>query len=369
MRTHNWKRTVVAAAVAGVALLTVAACSSSGSSGGGGGGGSSSAPSASSGSSAPATGDPLEAAAKSEGSTLNLYDDSDYPFLNTDFASASSWVHVNTVSLSLPDVRSRWLTELAAGVHTPDVVVTNFLYLQDFEAKNALAKVQVPNDAGLPQGLVDATGYSHAVAILPIVFGYNTNLTKQAPASLWDLGQPAWKGKVAMDDPLHGSVTAWLLASVRKQWGDAKWDQWLAGLKANNILMTADSGSAYQAVLTGERSVCICTYSDILSQKAGTPVAAAFYSEGVRTVPVVAVVAAKAPHPKMAAYYLNWLLSPTGGEQSFAKSGRTPAVPVPGSNANLPPAAAQSSVSLLGLLGDYQANTQAYLTIYGKYFK
>jgi ABC-type Fe3+ transport system substrate-binding protein len=289
--------------------------------------------------------------------------------LDTAFASADSWAHLNTVSLSLPDVRSRWLTELAAGVHVPDVVVTNFLYVGDFASKSALAKVTVPNDAGLPAGLVDPSGYSHAVAVLPIIFGYNKNLTKTAPASLYDLASPAWRGKIAMDDPLHGSVTAWLLASVRKLWGDAKWKTWLAGLKANDILMTADSGSAYQAVLSGERSLCICTYSDILSQKPGTPVAAAYYSEGVRTVPVVAVVAAQAPHPQMAAYYLNWLLSPSGGEKAFADSGRTPAVQVPGSDANLPAAAAASSVSLLSLLPDYEAHTQSYLDIYAQYFK
>jgi ABC-type Fe3+ transport system substrate-binding protein len=151
--------------------------------------------------------------------------------------------------------------------------------------------------------------------------------------------------------------------------GDAKWKAWLKAVAANGPELTDSDSTSYAAVLRGDRPVCICDYSDYVSTP-GTPLAVDYYgqgSNGVVVQPIVAVVAAAAPHPAMAALFINWMLSPTGGEKAMAQSGRAPAVPVPGF-AQIEMPAQVKTMPIYGVLGSFFANATTYTSVFQSIF-
>ncbi|WP_341719700.1 iron ABC transporter substrate-binding protein [Micromonospora sp. FIMYZ51] len=78
------------------------------------------------------------------------------------------------------------------------------------------------------------SGHWVGVSARARVLAYNPDLVPadQLPASVFDLTTPAWKGKVALA-PTNASFQAFVTA-IRVQHGDAKAEEFLAGLKAND---------------------------------------------------------------------------------------------------------------------------------------
>jgi ABC-type Fe3+ transport system substrate-binding protein len=345
-------------------LLTAAAC---GSSSGGAGGSTGNA------SAAPVTYsslDSLVAAAKKEGS-LNVYLAPEYaPFMTKGFTAAYPWAKVTATQLEPVPIVAKWAAELNSGINNVDVALFHTSGLAQFKAKGALAKVTVPNDTLTPAALKDADGFAHPMNQLPEVILYNTKLGSGGPKDLSELSQPQWKGKLVMDNPSLGGPAGYVLASQRKSMGDAAWNTWLAGIKANKPYLTDTSSSSYAAVLRGDRPICICSFGDFIQQKAGTPMGVDFYNQdttGIVVEPIVAAIASKAPHPAMAALFVNWATAADGGQAGFVATSRTPAVPVPGADKVSVPANVKVA-PVFDLLGDYVADPDSYNTIFKKYF-
>jgi ABC-type Fe3+ transport system substrate-binding protein len=311
----------------------------------------------------------LEAAAKKEGK-LNLYVAPEYqPFLTKGFKAAYPWVNMVVTPVEPPQAQAKFQAELDAGVHQADVVGLKEPALAGFVAKGAIAKVSVPNDSLVNASLKDAAGMTHPMTATETALIYNTKLVSAGPKDLADLAQPDWKGKLAVDDPLGGSTGAQVFASERKVLGDASWQQWLSGIKANKPSLTDSGSTSFESVLRGDRAICVCDAHDFSDAKPGSPLGIDFYNQdagGIVVTPTIAVVAAKAPHPAMAALFLNWVESPTGGQQGFIDSGRSPVVEVPGAKSVVP-----SSVKIAPLfasLGDYYADPDSYNSVFKKYF-
>jgi ABC-type Fe3+ transport system substrate-binding protein len=311
----------------------------------------------------------LEAQAKKEG-TLNLYIAPDYSFVQKAFEAAYPWAKVNMTQLLPVPAVTKWSAEVNASVNQVDVVGVLPNQISSLRDLRAVAGVQVPNDLLVSSSLQDPNGFGHPMVTLPIVILYNTKLTSTPPKDLSELIEPQWKGQLVMDNPATGPTASWALAAERKVMGDAQWDTFLAGLKANGPELTDSASESYAALVRGDRPICICSYSDYVAQKPGAPVAVDFYdqdSQGVVIRPIDAVVAAKAPHPAMAALFLNWMLSPTGGQQLMVNSGRIPAVSVPGATKGNVPSGVKV-VPQSSVLSDYLDNPDSYVTAYKKYF-
>jgi iron(III) transport system substrate-binding protein len=350
------------AAVCSIALLATAAC------------GSSSSGSASSGPAKPVTYsnvDDLVAAAKKDGGTLNVYLAPEYaPFMVKGFEQAYPWAHINATQLEPVPIAAKWAAELNSGVNNVDVALFHTSALKQFEDQNALAKVTVPNDTGIPDSLKDPNGYAHPVNQLPEIMLYNTKLADGGPKDLSELSEPQYKDKLIMDDPALGGPAGFVLASERKAMGDAAWKKWLQGIKDNNPELTDTSSSSYADVLRGDRPICICSFGDYIAQKPGTPVAPDYYnqdSSGIIVEPIVAAIAAKAPHPALAALFVNWALDPNGGQKGFVDTDRTPSVKVPGAEHVSVPANVKIA-PLFATLGDYINDPDSFNTIFKQYF-
>jgi ABC-type Fe3+ transport system substrate-binding protein len=302
----------------------------------------------------------LEAAAKAEG-TLNIYTAPEYDFLVTGFKQAYPWATVNFTGLEPPETAAKMQAEIGANVNTLDISNLKLPQIQKFVAQGVLARVVVPNDAQVPKELKDPDGYTHPETSSYTALVYNTDLVKDPPKHLADLTDPKWQGKFAIDNPAGGSTGSQVLAMERKSLGDEKWQAWLKGIAANQPNITKSSSASFDAVLRGDSAVCACGYHDYTARDPNAPLGAVFYDQdgdGIITALAVAVQMKNAPHPHMAALWLNWMESPQGGQPGFVKSGRSPVVDFPGNTAALP--ASTKVAPVWEVLGDYFKNPDSF---------
>lgn len=267
----------------------------------------------------------LEAKAKAEG-TIMLYNiGAETAQVHADgFKKAYPWATVNTFVAPGAALASKVIAENDANVTVADVVLHPPAQRANYIARKAIGPTPgLPNQGLIPKEMVDPEFYSVANYQNPIILMYNSKLiTTEPPKDIFEFANPSWKGKIAFEAPQALGLSASFLASHRKQWGDAKWLPWIRGIAANSILITANSTAAYQAVLSGERSICVDGVNDVLAQPAGAPVKALFY-DGIAPLPVYLSRTTKSPHPNMAALFLNWSIS-DAGQQAMAASKRIP---------------------------------------------
>jgi iron(III) transport system substrate-binding protein len=281
------------------------------------------------------------------------------------FQKLYPWATVAPFTGSAGQVQSKLLAEFAAGAPTADIVQVNGGAKFGYITAGALAPVNIPAEADLPAGLRDPV--FHAFFQVIQTLAWNTNLVQGAPSDLFELANPAWKDKIAFDKPQNLGASATFLAARRGVWGDEKWQQWLAGLQANNVLLTADAGSAYESVKVGERAIAPDAYSDIAEQPAEVPVKAGFYDKLV-TYPYWNCVTKVARAPNLAALYINFMQS-MDGQRIIAQSGRSPVLDSPDLPLSIP-SVVPEGVELLGIAGlaDYWEHADEYLKVFNQYW-
>lgn len=112
-------------------------------------------------------------------------------------------------------------------------------FAQDAGALGAVSKKEMfaplPDETlnKVPAGYRDDKGRWVGISARARVLAYNPDLVPadQLPASVFDLTKPEWKGKVGIA-PTNGSFQAFITA-MRVQHGDARTQEFLSGLKAN----------------------------------------------------------------------------------------------------------------------------------------
>jgi ABC-type Fe3+ transport system substrate-binding protein len=312
----------------------------------------------------------LVAAAKKEG-TLTIYVAPEYqPFLVKGFEAAYPWAKMDVSPQEPPQAAAKFQAELNSGVHQVDIVGLKEPELEPFSSKGAIAKVSVPSDKLVNPQLKDAAGLTHPMTATETALVYNTKLVSSGPKDLTDLAEPQWAGKLAVDDPLNASEGGPVFASERKALGDQGWDSFLAGLAKNKPSLTDSGSTSFEEVLRGDRAICLCEAHDYAdAKKQGAPLGIDYYDQdgaGIVVTPTIAVVPKQAPHPAMAALFLNWVESPTGGQKGFIASGRSPVVKVPGVTPVVPTSVKEAP--LFDVLGDYYDHPDSYNTAFKKYF-
>ncbi|HEX7252072.1 MAG TPA: extracellular solute-binding protein [Thermoanaerobaculia bacterium] len=177
----------------------------------------------------------------------------------------------------------------------------------------------------IPADLKDPNGLWWTVHTATIAFVVNTQALGGAPVprSWADLTKPAYKGRVAYDDPTWGGTSYTLVYGVNSLLGgdDKNFKPGLDYFKSLDAnVLSYPRESIYNAVLRGEIPIWINADGNGYKMKNvdGGPIAVVIPSEGSFSMPLVMGMVKGAPHAAQARKYLDWLLTPEA-QAEFAK--------------------------------------------------
>ena len=139
----------------------------------------------------------------------------------------------------------------------------------------------------------------------------NTNFLPlaQAPRSLLDLTNAAWRGKVALAYPLFGTTAA-QFAALRQFWGEARWETWCRALQANQPFIVDGNSVVAKFVAKGEAWIGLTDSDDLAAeQHEGAPVMALPMGDETLLIPNTVAIVRSAPHPAAAQKLVEFLRS------------------------------------------------------------
>ena len=151
-----------------------------------------------------------------------------------------------------------------------------------------------------------------------IVINTNKLSFAEAPHSLLDLTNAAWRGKVAMAYPQFGTTGAHLNA-LRQFWGDDGWERWCRSFAANKPLLVDGNSVVVKLVAGGEAVVGLTDSDDIADgQREGLPVAALPIGSETLLIPNTVGIVRGAAHPAAAQRLFDFLQRPDVMQQLIA---------------------------------------------------
>lgn len=121
-----------------------------------------------------------------------------------------------------------------------------------------------------------------ALTLRARVIMYNTNLVKpeEAPTSMFDLTDPAWKGQIGSADSTNGSMQAQIVA-MRELVGEERTGEFIRGLVANETRFFGGHTDVRKAVGAGELKLGLVNhYYYQLSKAEGAPVGVVYPDQG-----------------------------------------------------------------------------------------
>jgi len=210
-----------------------------------------------------------------------------------------------------PEIVTRALTEFQGGQASFDVVLSD----------NAPPVIRAAGAIMEYNTVQRDVLYLHdpgmaTVSLQIQALAYNTKKLKPAdlPKSWEDVINPKYKGIVALDDPMRSGPLSSMLSGLKTQWkDDARFNNFVRGLKALNVPVHKSTSAMFRLVISGEYSICMpALLHDVMEEMhKGTPVSY------VKTVPPVvfprqAAIYAKAPNPNAAKLFAEWLISDEG---------------------------------------------------------
>lgn len=183
------------------------------------------------------------------------------------------------------------------------------------KSRGVLAPYRSPAAEGIPGALIDPEGFWTGFSARIRVIAYNTQLVTrdEAPQSIFDLADPRWKGNAAIADPRFGS-TSFHVAALYAQVGDAKMDDFIRRLKANEVRVVDSNSTVRDLVVRGEVKVGLTDTDDVnVAVENGDPVAMVLPDReglGVPVMPNMVSLIADAPHADEGRRLIDYLLSP-----------------------------------------------------------
>jgi len=178
--------------------------------------------------------------------------------------------------------------------------------------------------AAWPKEFADPEGRWYGFGLRMRVVAYHTGRVAEAdaPATVEELLDPKWRGRLAMASPEFGTtcgqVAAWFV-----YYGPERATKILEGLKANAVRLVDGNSTAVRLVGTGQADLCLTDSDDVYAaQRNGWPVAMNMLSHGgagVLAIPNTAAMVRGAPHPEEARALMAFLLS-EATERMLARS-------------------------------------------------
>ena len=187
----------------------------------------------------------------------------------------------------------------------------------------------VPPD--IPRRWVDPGGKWAGFSLRARVIAYNTTLVKasEVPRTLEELAAPAWRGRVAMANPLFGT-TASHAAALYEVWGRDRAEAFFRALRENEVRLVEGNSVVRDMVARGEALLGLTDTDDVfVGIREGLPIDMVLPDQegtGTFVVPSTVMLVAGGPHPAQARRLVEFLLRPEV-EEMLAR-GRPRQVPV-----------------------------------------
>lgn len=138
------------------------------------------------------------------------------------------------------------------------------------------------------------------------------------PASLLELTNKIWRGKVALGFPQFGT-TATHFHALRQVWGEAAWLAWCRALAANKPFIVDGNSVVVKQVARGEAWIGLTDSDDIAAgQREGLPIAALPLTDEQLLIPNTVAVIRNASHPANAQKLFEYLQRPDVVEKLVA---------------------------------------------------
>ena len=229
-----------------------------------------------------------------------------YPFLKPEYYRSGNF-----------NVYNRVKTEAGAGNYTADVV--------DLRAGETYALVKdglvdpylAPVRNGIMKEFMDEKGYWTALFHSPMVLGYNTNFVRknEAPKNYNDLLDAKWKRKMSLD-----VEDADMFGTLIEYWGRDKGLSYFRKLAENEPQMRQGHTLQAQLLAAGEVNVApwLFGYRPLTMMQRGAPLGIVVL-DPILSAANYMLLLKNAPHPHVAALYLDWVLSRDGGMKLFAE--------------------------------------------------
>jgi ABC-type Fe3+ transport system substrate-binding protein len=210
-----------------------------------------------------------------------------------------------------PEIVTRALTEFQGGQASWDVVLSDNAppviraagAIQDYNTVQR--DVLYLHDPTMP-----------TVSLQVQALAYNAKKMKPAdlPKSWEEVANPKYKGIVALDDPMRAGPLSSMLSGLKTQWNDdARFNNFVKGLKALNVPVHKSTSAMFKLVISGEYSICMPALLHDVMEEMEKKVPVSY----VKTVPPVvfprqAGIYIKAPNPNAAKLFAEWLISQEG---------------------------------------------------------
>lgn len=240
-------------------------------------------------------------------------------------------IKVQTVSFQGPDILTRIEAEFKSGVNKMDVMDTAGRDTLDPLVQAGVLASYVPTSLSqYPAALRAqmAAPQSWMFALNSHGLCYNPSVVSSPPTSYQDLLQPAYKGQIAYGAPIHTGFGQNFTVETRGVWGDAKWRQWWTQLSKQQVKVLATPSAAMDMVTRGEAGVVLyCNLSALTeAQQQGAPIKWVSVNPDIAN-DVDLALAAKAPDPKQARLFVNFMLSKGAQDIIASALGLKPIMP------------------------------------------
>ncbi|MCQ3938368.1 MAG: ABC transporter substrate-binding protein [Chloroflexi bacterium] len=207
-----------------------------------------------------------------------------------------------------------------------DVFITTELFTVQSLAPEGVFQAYAPAGVeNIPAGFIGEGNLWTGLTRRARVIMYNQDLVseEEAPASIFDLVDPKWKGQIAAAGSTNGGMQA-QIAAMQQLLGDEATEQWLNGLIANEVTFFGGHTDVRKAVGAGEFKIGLVNHYYYHLQLAETGNVGVVYPDqgegeiGLITNATAAAVVNGAPHPEAAQAFLDFLVS-AEGQKLFAE--------------------------------------------------
>jgi len=246
-----------------------------------------------------------------------------HPAMAAAFMAAHPKTRVELVQLGGPTLTARFAADQERGVQAADVFSTGLTEsYPGLRARGWLADLRsLPHWGELPAWARDPRGAYAFFHIVRHCIAVNTELVppQGRPRSYAELAEPRWQDQVALVDPDTGGTGLYFarFAAAQSRLGLG----WLARLRVNGARLFFQSGQLTEAVASGRRAVGLDRDVEVdEAARAGAPIACVFAREGLPLQFTTVAVNARAPHPKAARLFADWLIS-ADGRRAMARAG------------------------------------------------